>query len=458
MKAIKCVFRRKNSLFKRWPLAAVLMFAITVSFAAQICMFSVTTKQNTVGIVYGATGALAGVYVSADPSAEGGNGSGFAITDGSGHYSMTTGLTAGKYNVTAFAYGYIPDEIDFVNVTTSQTKTGIDFDLQASGGISGTISDAVSGNPINDTAIYARLSNGTGTFGWYGTTGTDGKYLIATNLPTGTYNVSIELAPDGYIRKTTTASVVAGVETKNVNLQLARSGIISGKVTVPNGTGLFGIDVTAISSGGTLYIGFAKTDLSGNYRIATGLGTSNYTVYASGAGNFSTYIMPVSVTAGQETSGINMELTPVTTPPTPSGKIAGRITDHSGNPIRSASVTAIGSGGLGVSESDNNGYYNISSGLGNGNDYNVSATASGYYEAYYPNLVSVTVGQTTSNIDIQMTAKPPGTFGTITGTVTGDLNPIVPEFQYSVMELLSLTLATAVVGKLMLKTRRYRNK
>jgi hypothetical protein len=447
-------------LFKRWLLTDILMLAITLSFAAQICAFSPTMKQYTVGIVYGANGPLNGAIVSAEPSVQGDNGSGFAITDSSGHYSMNTGLATGTYNLTAFAYGYLTGERDLVSVTAGQTLTGINFDLQTSGGISGTVTDAVSANPINGTGIFAFLSNGTGTFGFFGTTGSDGKYLIATNLPTGTYNVSIALAPDGYIRNMTTANVVAGVETKNINLQLARSGIISGKVMAPNGTGLYGIDVTAFSTGGNL--GSAKTDLSGNYRIATGLGTGSYTVFASGAGNFTQYggliPTPVSVTAGVETSGINVELTPVTTPPTPSGTIAGRITDQSSNPIRSASITATGSGGTGFGTTDSNGYYSISSGLGNGNDYNVSATASGYYDAYYPTLVSVTVGQTTSNINIHMTAQPAQNFGTITGTVTGAPNPIVPEFQYPMMAMLSLILATAVVGKLMLKTRRYKNK
>ncbi|MGD0978015.1 MAG: carboxypeptidase-like regulatory domain-containing protein [Candidatus Bathyarchaeia archaeon] len=436
------------------------MFAIALSFAAQICI-NATTTQNAVGIVYGANGPLAGAFVSA----EGDNGSGFATTDSSGHYTMTTGLKAGTYNVTTFAYGYIDSERDSVNVTAGQTTSGVNFDLQVSGGISGTVTGAVSQNPINGTDIYAELSNGTGTFGFYGITGTNGKYLIATNLPTGMYNVSILLPPDGYITQMTTANVVAGVETKNVNLALASSGIISGKVAAPNGTGLFGIDVIAFSSGGsTSYYGSATTDSAGNYRIATGLGTSNYTVYASGDGNYTTYVsimnpVEVPVTAGQETSGINVELTPVTTPPTPSGTITGRITDQSNKPIRFASVSATGSGGFGSGETDSNGDYNISSGLGNGNDYNVSATASGYYDAYYPTLVTVTVDQTTPNINIQMTAQPAQTFGTITGTVTGAPNPIttIPEFQYPLMAMLSLTLVAAVAGKLMLKTKRYKN-
>ncbi len=442
---------------KRWLLTDILMILLTLSIAAQICIFNGNMKQNTVGIAYGANGPLFGVVVIA----EGDNGSGYATTDNSGLYSMTTGLQTGIYNLTTFATGYIMGEIDLVNVTAGHTTTGVDFDLQASGGISGLVTDAVSTTPINGTSIYASLSNGTGVFGWYGTTGSDGKYLIATNLPTGMYNVSIFLPPDGYIRNMVTASVVIGVETKNVDIQLAKSGILSGKVMAPNGTGLFGISVSAYSTGFTNF-GSTTTDISGNYRIATGLATDNYTVIASGAGNFTEYggliPTPVLVTAGQETSGIDMELTPVTTPPTPSGTIAGRLTDQLSNPIISASITATGSGGFGFGETDNNGYYNISSGLGNGNDYNVSATHSGYYDAYYPTLVSVTVGQTTSGINIQMTAKPAETFGTITGTITGASNPIIPEFQYPVMAMLSLMLATAVVSKVLLKTGQQKNK
>ena len=438
-------------MLKRTLLADVLILAIALSFAAQICIFNTATKKNAVGIVYGTNGPIAGVSVYA----EGDNGSGYAITDSSGHYSMTTGLKTGTYNVTThFATGYLDGEVDLISVTAGQTTSGVNLDLQLSGGISGTVTDAVNQNPLNGTDIYVNLANGTTTFGGYGITGSDGKYLIATNLPTGTYNVSIEFPTSGYIRQMTTANVVAGVETKNVNLALARSGIISGTIAAPNGTGLF--DIYVIASSGTAYSGSATTDSSGNYRIATGLGTENYTVDAYGDGNYTTYSSMVTVTAGQETPNINMELTPFTTPPTPSGTITGRITDQSNNPIRFASVTATGTNGSGSGDTDINGYYNISSGLRTGTDYNVTVTASGYNDSSYQSLVSVTVDQTTPNINIQMTAKPAQTFGTITGTVTGAPNPI-PEFQYPLMAMLSLTLVAAAAGKLMLKTKHYKN-
>ena len=438
-------------MIKRLVIALMLVFAITASL-----------QLNTISVVHGASEPLVGVFVYADPSNSTDDGSSYAITDASGQYGMTTGLIAGTYNITAFAYGYLTKEIDFVNVVAGQTTTGINFDLQASGGISGSITDAISGDPLNGTNLFAQLSNGTGTFGWFGTSGSDGSYLIATNLPTGHYNVSVFLPPTGHIGDMTTASVTAGLETNNVNIQLARSGILSGRVTAPNGTALFGISVVALSSGSSPYFGSDETDLSGNYRITTGLGTANYTVYASGAGNSTTYgglftPIPVLVTAGQEKSGINMNLTPVTTPPIPSGTISGRITDLNSNPIRLASVTADGNAGFGSSETDDNGYYSISSGLGTETNYNVSVTSSGYFDAFYPTLVSVTVGQTTPNINIQMSAKPAATFGTITGTVIGASNPIIPEFPNFMMGMLPLALATAIIIIVTLKTKRYEN-
>ena len=433
-----------------------MMFAIAFSFAAQIVVFS-ATKQNAVGVVYGANGPLAGAYVSA----KGDSGSASATTDSQGHYTMSKGLKTGTYNVTASGTGYVTGEVDLVGVTAGQTTTGINIDLQLSGAISGMVTDAVNGNPLNGTYVFASLANGTTSYEGFATTGTNGKYLMATDLPTGTYNVTVELAPAGYIRQSTTANVVAGVETKNVNIPLARSGIISGTITQPDGTPLSGISVTAYVSS-FLYYGLATTDSSGNYRIATGLGTGAYTVVASGDGAYNStypllYPTGVMVTAGVETTGVNMELTPVTIPPTESGIITGRVTDQSnGNPIEFATVTAQDSG-YGSAETDSNGYYNISTGLSTDTDYNVSATVSGYYDAYYQTLVTVTVGQTTSDINIPMTPVPAQTYGTITGTVTGAPNPI-PEFQYYPMiAMLSLTLVAAVAGRLMLKTKRYKN-
>ncbi len=449
------------ALFRRLSLVGVLIFVLASAFGAQIYIYDMGGVGDGVGIAYAAVGPLSGVYVYAEPANSSGDGSSFAITGSNGQYNMTTGLVAGKYNLTAFATGYISSKVGPVTVVAGQTMTGVNLVLHASGGISGKVTDAVSGAPINGTFVSASLANGSAAFGWFGTTDDDGSYLLNTDLPTGTYNVSVFL-PVGHIGNRTTVSVVAGAETKTVNLRLARSGVISGRVSAPNGTGLFGVSVTAFSSEGASYFGSATTDVSGNYRIVSGLGTGNYTVYASGDGNYTAYggllsPTPIMVTAGQERSNINIQLKPVTTPPVPSGTVSGRITDTSNHPIGSAAVTVSGSGGVSSNDTDSNGYYVVSSDLSTGTDYNVSVTKTGYFDAHFSTLISVTVGQTTPNINIQMTPKPAVNFGTITGTVTGDLT-VVPEFPSFTVEVMTLALVATATVLLTLRTRRGTNK
>jgi hypothetical protein len=420
------------------------MFAIVLSFAAQVCVFSFSSKQSFAGVVYGANGPIAGAFVSAS----GENGSGFGVTDSSGHYSMSEGLKTGTYNVSVLAFGYLTSETGGVQVTAGQTTSGINFDLQLSGGVSGTVTDAVSGSPLSDISVTAFSTGGGGSFGFYATTGSDGKYVMATNLPTGSYNVSI-LFPEGHISLSYAANVTTGFETKNVNFALARSGIISGRITEPGGAALADVTVGAVSGGG--YFGYATTNATGHYRMVSGLGTGSYTVTAYSGLNFN--FTTVSVTAGQETSGVDLEL--AVTPPTPSGIITGQVTDIStGKPIPDATVAATDSEGYGSADTDANGNYVISSGLGTGT-YNVTASAPGYQDKTTTG-VSVTVNLVTSNVNFQMSKIPPAQSGTITGTVTGAPNPI-PEFQYPIAVALSLTLVAVAAGKLLLRTKRLEN-
>jgi hypothetical protein len=451
MMSASSLSRRKNNLFKHCLIVDALVLALALSFAAQIGALSIMPKNNFAGVVYGANNVpIVGAYVSAF----GDNGSGSAITNSNGQYTISHGLKSGTYNVSvSYVTGYVGSKVGGVIVTAGQTTTDVNFDLQLSGGISGIVTDAVSGNPLNGTLVYSTLANGTAGYGSVAITGLDGTYSMATDMPTGTYNVTVGF-PKGHVKNSTTVSVTSGNETKNVNFALVPSGIISGRITAPDGTPV-NATVSAISYS-TMYYGYASTDANGYYSITSGLGTaSDYMVSASPkTGSGYNYTMHISVTAGQETSGVDLELTVTVTPPTPSGTITGRVTDISnGNPIPDATVTASGSGGYGSNTTDSNGDYIISRGLGNGDDYNVTATASGYDEASYPTLVSVTVDLTTSGIDIQMSQTPPQEYGSISGTVTGPANAI-PEFQYPIAVALSLTLIVAATSRLIIRTKR----
>lgn len=434
-------------MFKRWLIVDVLIFAVVFSFAAQVCMFSVVSEQNFAGVVYGANGPVVGAAVSAS----GPEGSGYAITDGSGHYSISEGLKNGTYTVMVMATGYLTNETeDNVQVVVGQTTPGISFDLQLSGGVSGRVTDAVDSTPVVNTMVVAYAAGGGGTYGWAAITDSDGKYLLATNLATGSYNVTVML-PEGHVSQSSVQNVTAGYEVKNVNFTLARSGIISGRITTPGGAPLKDITVSAYATGGDYY-GYATTNVTGHYRISNGLGTATYTVmaFATGLVFNSTETDAVDVTAGQEESGVDLQLT--MTPPSPSGIITGKVTDTSnGNPIENATVTATGLGGSGSAGTDSNGDYVISSGLGTGT-YSVTANAPGYLDLQKTSI-SVTVNVVTPNVNFQLSKVPFEQSGTITGTITGAPGA-VPEFQTPIAVALSLTLVAVAAGRLFLRTKR----
>jgi protocatechuate 3,4-dioxygenase beta subunit len=435
------ILEEEKALTRRWLIIGAMTCVIALIFAAQVCMFSFALKEGFGGIVYGAIGPVAGAAVSA----HGPEGSGYAVSDSSGHYSISEGLKTGTYNVTAFAVGYLMQEVADVAVTVGQTTSNINFDLQLSGGVSGRVTDAASGDPLNNIMVVAYSADGGGSFGWSAMTGSDGKYLLATNLATDSYNVSV-MFPEGHISQSITQAVTAGAEVKNVDFALPKSGTISGKITTPSGAPLKDIVVSAFSESG--YYGYATTDVAGQYRIGSGLGTASYTVMVFSGMNYNH--TDASVTAGQETSDVDLQLT-ITAPP-PSGAIKGKATDaENGKPIADASISAEGPGGSGSTETDSNGDYVISSGLGTGT-YTVTVTAPGY-QSQSKSGVSVTVNLVTSGINFELNRLPAEQSGTITGSVTGAPNPI-PEFQYPVVMALSLTLIAVAASRLFMRTRR----
>ncbi|HML03718.1 MAG TPA: carboxypeptidase-like regulatory domain-containing protein [Candidatus Bathyarchaeia archaeon] len=432
--------------FKRGILSEILISLLVLSLIGNWSLVLVSQASNVrfSGVVYAASGIP---VVNAIVSASGANGSGYAVTDSSGAYLINSGLGSGNYTVEAIATGYMISNAT-AQVTVGHTTSGTNLYLNLSGAITGKVTDAVSSAPLQGVDVYASSSSG-GSFGWFAVTDSNGDYTIATNLATGTYNVTV-LFPTGYVTGTVSGvSVTAGATTSGVNLALARSGTISGRITAyPSGAPLANASVEATYGS---YFGSATSNATGYYNIVSGLGNGTYTVFAdySEHGSFGfNETTGVSVTAGQETSNVNMEIT--VTPPTPSGIITGKVTDMSnGNPIEGAFVDADGGlAGFGSAVTDASGNYVISDGMGTGT-YNVTASATGYNSTTITG-VSVTVNQTTSNVNFQLTPIPPAQSGSISGTVTGSPNA-VPEF--ATPALLFLTMAAATVALVFVKKR-----
>ena len=377
-----------------------------------------------------------------------GNPVGFATTDLSGNYTVS-GLSTGSYRVefsAGFGGNYIAQfyngkstlaTADPVSVTAGTTAPNINAALQQGGQITGTVIDASTHSGIANIQVNALGSSGNPV--GFATTDLSGNYTVS-GLSTGSYRVEFSAGFGGnyiaqfYNGKSTLAtadpvSVTAGTTTPDINAALQQGGQITGTVIdASTHSGIANIQVNALGSSGNP-VGFATTDLSGNYTVS-GLSTGSYRVEFS-AGFGGNYIAQfyngkstlatadaVSVTAGSTTSGIDAALQT-------GGQISGVVTDastHSG--IANIQVAVLGSSGnfVGSGLTASDGTYTVS-GLSTGS-YRVEFSAgfgSNYITQYYngkstlatADAVSVTAGSTTSGINAALQ-----TGGQITGTVT----------------------------------------
>ncbi len=369
---------------------------------------TLTVSGNITGKVTDATTGtgLANVIVSAVPSNSQISGGQSTITDSNGTYRLDTNLPTGTYNVsTTLATGYISQTLTGINVTAGVTTANVNLALPKSGIIIGTVRDSIS-NALLSSILVSAVSN-TGVFATFASTNSTGQYILNTDLPSGTYNVTITF-PTNHIAKTVSGiAVVAGNQT-TANILLDPSGIISGTVTsTANGQPIAGASIIASSSSGGFF-GTATTNNNGTYQITTGLGTGTYTIIASSGTAFNT-TAGINVTAGQTTANVNMQLAIQA-----SGIISGKVTNSTGSPIAFVTVSAQSTTGIGSGSASTNstGDYIISTGLTTGT-YNVTAVITGY-STQIKSAVSVIASQTTSNVNFTLAAI---ASGRISGTI-----------------------------------------
>jgi hypothetical protein len=348
--------------------------------------------------------------------ASGPNGFGDSISDAQGIYNITSFLDTGNYSITVSALGFLDTTIDDVMVTAGSETTNVDVLLPVSGGISGTISDAVSSTPLQSAFVTAANETGSMYYSASDFTDTNGIYEVFTNLATGTYNVTA--SAEGYIMKEITGvSVTAGNMTNNIDIALNRSATISGTLTDSMSSAVLpDVLVYALDSNGD-YVTFDVTNSSGQYTLNTNLATGTYNISAPfPANHFANMVGGVAVVAGSQYT-VDMELDP-------SGIISGRITNAAnGQPVVGATVGASSNGFGGFDSTNETGYYQITEGLGTGN-YTVTA----FYGASFNETmgIMVTQGSETSGVDMELTiiVIPSGTItGQVTDTATGDPIP-----------------------------------
>ena len=380
------------------------MFSTTILLVLCLSANVLTVFGQTTVPVPNASVSASGVNTSS---------SGSAISDSQGSYTITTWLDTDTYSVTASAVGFIDTTVNNVAVTVGATTSGVNILMPVSGGISGKVTDAVSSAPISSAIVEAVNTTANGGTG-FAITDSNGNYQIITNLPTGTYNVSVTFVP-GHIDQTTTSiSVTAGTMTSNVNFAMARSGAITGTVTDSVSSAIqTGVTVIAINSNGNA-VAFSSTNSSGMYLLNTNLATGTYNVtILFPANHLAKTVSGIAVTAGSQTvSNIAID---------PSGIISGRITSG-GLGVPGASVSAANGDFtfFGSATTDSNGNYQITTGLGTGS-YTVFASSGGAFNQALN--VNVVAGQTTSNINIVLVIAPTGSIsGTVTSTLGGGIS------------------------------------
>jgi hypothetical protein len=359
------------------------------------------------------TGVIAGLVTSAASgqpiknavvNASGPNGYAYVYSDDYGRYVISMLVPPGRYRVRASAAGYetayYPDS---VTVVAGQLTDSINFALSLSGGISGRVVDAATGEPIRGAAV-GRTGGGnvytdsTGAYLMPTDAGRYGVYASATGFTNGIYPESVV--------------VVQGEVTDSIDFGLvALSGHtgIGGRLT--NGVKYLGIGGGTIHAEGPNGSGTATSVACGGYLIDS-LAPGRYAVWAEAEGFQTTlYAESVTVVNGSVRENTNIYMTPLAGPV---GAVSGRVTSsQNGQVIVGALVYARGPGGVGAVLQDSFGYLiaNLPPG-----EYWVTASASGFDPGNFPDSVVVDSGQTTDSVDFQLQPRVP--VGRLTGHVT----------------------------------------
>lgn len=375
-----------------------------------------------------------------------------ALSNASGAYKIAA-LPPGNYKVwfSDSGDGYLEQYFDGttewwnaeqVAVTSGNTTAGIDASLEKAGSISGTVTDAETGEPVEGINVCAERTNG------YSydceTSGADGTYTIG-GLHQGSYKVSfrsgwIETAPDeyepvSYVRQyydgeareidADLVSVTGGVTTTGIDAAMVPGAEVEG--TVSDGTApVEDVEVCAYRASSGSEAGCAYTDEEGRYLII-GIPDGNYKLrfsppygslfapqYYDGKSSLAA-ADAVALSAGAKTTGIDATLAEA-------GKISGTVTKAAGGgAIQGAQVCAYrDEGGSKCTSTDSEGKYTLV-GLLAGEWIVGFSGGTEYLSQYYPGAPSssgatrltVENGVTDAGVDAQLSPA-----GQIKGDVT----------------------------------------
>lgn len=386
-------------------------------------------------------------------------------TNSAGNY-IFTGLSPGKYIIrTLNNFGYVDELYDNqtcegipcnpgvaspVTVIAGQFSPGIDFALDPGGKITGTVTDAATGLPLQGVEVHIHdPANSHITLGF---TDADGKYSSFDGLPAGNYLVMAfnhaRYVDELYNHQPCPGASCTGAggtlvpvtlgSTTAIDFALNPGGLLAGTITDSiSGQPVAGVQVLAYDTSGRR-ITTASTDSAGAYQVFDGLPTGSYLLRTSNSRGFVDELYrdiaclaglcrlstgtPVPVFIGQE-SRVDFQLLP-------GGKISGTVRDaFTGMPLQSIPVDILDAGNhhLRYEFTNASGQYSTTLGLETGNFYAKTFNQAGYQDEIYNNIpciasrctvsegtpIPLYAGDTIQNVDFDLS---PG--GTVSGTVS----------------------------------------
>jgi hypothetical protein len=319
-----------------------------------------------------------------------------------------------------------------VPATEGLTTPGIDFELALGDSITGNITDS-NGDPLSSHLLLVVAYSETSAFAGGSVTifPATPTYTIQ-GLPPGNYWIQAQVlatgSPINHINEwyddaldqafATPVSVIQGLTTSGIDLQLGLGGVITGTVTDLVENPVEGVQVYAYEYASGEYFRSSFADSSDGTYMISGLPPGDYRVHAgtSNTGYLTEYYddtldpssaAPVPVLAEQITEDIDFQLT------LGGGEITGTITDTFGDPIRSLRVVIYEDASghfIGEDWTQADGIYSVT-GLPSGNyQVYVETYQSEYIPEYYDDApdpgsatpVAVTDGATTTGIDFML--------------------------------------------------------
>jgi len=325
-------------------------------------------------------------------------------------------LPVGAFNLECFKEGYLPAEYPDPVEVNGDDITGIDFALEilVFGSISGTVTDAGTGDPIEGARIIARLPGGH-HFVRVAESAEDGTYLI-DDLPPGDYVLSC--CKMGYEWMEYPEPVtVDGDDVTGIDFAMEAFvfGGISGVITdAATGDPIENAVVVAVNGDMWHNYNVARTDENGEYEMV--LISGEYRVEVRAWGYLPDELDEPIVIEDEILTGIDFALEAVEF-----GSISGTVYNADSEPVPNAFIDARQPWGFGHihTRSDESGNYTLEN-LFPGT-YNVRAFAYDYLPQTYDEPVVVENGMDVTGIDFYLEPFESPFDGIISGTVIDEV-------------------------------------